>query len=143
MLGVPEAIEFRTGRFVESLATQLLIIFAIRTRVVPFFRGRMLFESDRPAPGSGGGVTLWADDRLMVDGAMANTVPLAFTSTPGWTSAATTAWSWTATTRTGRATRFTGTVKEVVFDLKPVPPEAEQALREHAAVQAVGRGAAG
>jgi Mg2+-importing ATPase len=42
MLGVLHAgaIEFRTGWFVESLATQTLIIFAIRTRMVPFFRSR-------------------------------------------------------------------------------------------------------
>jgi P-type Mg2+ transporter len=42
MLGVlhANAIEFRTGWFVESLATQTLIIFAIRTRKVPFFRSR-------------------------------------------------------------------------------------------------------
>ena len=42
MLGVLDAgaVEFRTGWFVESLATQTLIIFAIRTRVVPFFRSR-------------------------------------------------------------------------------------------------------
>ncbi len=42
MLGVlhANAIEFRTGWFVESLATQTLIIFAIRTRMVPFFRSR-------------------------------------------------------------------------------------------------------
>ena len=32
--------EFRTGWFIESLATQTLIIFAIRTRRVPFFRSR-------------------------------------------------------------------------------------------------------
>ena len=32
--------EFRTGWFVESLATQTLIIFAIRTRRVPFLRSR-------------------------------------------------------------------------------------------------------
>ncbi len=32
--------EFRSGWFVESLATQTLIIFAIRTRRVPFFRSR-------------------------------------------------------------------------------------------------------
>jgi Mg2+-importing ATPase len=31
---------FRSGWFVESLATQSLIIFAIRTRRVPFFRSR-------------------------------------------------------------------------------------------------------
>jgi P-type Mg2+ transporter len=33
-------VEFRTGWFVESLATQTLIVFAIRTRRVPFFRSR-------------------------------------------------------------------------------------------------------
>lgn len=32
--------EFRTGWFIESLATQTLIIFAIRTRKVPFLRSR-------------------------------------------------------------------------------------------------------
>jgi Mg2+-importing ATPase len=31
---------FRSGWFVESLATQSLVIFAIRTRRVPFFRSR-------------------------------------------------------------------------------------------------------
>ncbi|MCV7409336.1 magnesium-transporting ATPase [Mycobacterium florentinum] len=42
MLGVLHAgvVEFRTGWFVESLATQTLIIFAVRTRKVPFFRSR-------------------------------------------------------------------------------------------------------
>ncbi|GAA2845083.1 magnesium-translocating P-type ATPase [Paenarthrobacter ilicis] len=32
--------EFRAGWFIESIATQTLIIFAIRTRKVPFFRSR-------------------------------------------------------------------------------------------------------
>ena len=42
MLGVLHAgaTEFRTGWFIESLATQTLIIFAIRTRRVPFFSSR-------------------------------------------------------------------------------------------------------
>jgi Mg2+-importing ATPase len=42
MLGVLHAgpAEFRTGWFIESLATQTLIIFAIRTRRIPFFRSR-------------------------------------------------------------------------------------------------------
>jgi len=42
MLGVLHAgpVAFRTGWFVESLATQTLIIFAIRTRRVPFLRSR-------------------------------------------------------------------------------------------------------
>ncbi|MFC4529999.1 magnesium-translocating P-type ATPase [Sphaerisporangium dianthi] len=42
MLGVFHAgpAQFRSGWFVESLATQTLVIFAIRTRRVPFFRSR-------------------------------------------------------------------------------------------------------
>jgi hypothetical protein len=32
--------EFRSGWFVESLATQILVVFVIRTRRVPFFRSR-------------------------------------------------------------------------------------------------------
>lgn len=32
--------EFRTGWFIESLATQTLIVFVIRTRRIPFFRSR-------------------------------------------------------------------------------------------------------
>ena len=33
-------IEFRTGWFVESIATQTLVIYVIRTRRVPFFKSR-------------------------------------------------------------------------------------------------------
>ena len=42
MLGVLHAAppEFRTGWFIESLATQTLIIFVIRTRRIPFIRSR-------------------------------------------------------------------------------------------------------
>jgi arylsulfatase len=38
---------------------------------------------------------------------------------------------------------FTGTGKKVVLDLKPAAHEDEEALHEHAAVRAVGHGAAG
>jgi P-type Mg2+ transporter len=46
MLGVLHAgpVGFRTGWFVESLATQTLIIFAIRTKKVPFFRSRPAWQ---------------------------------------------------------------------------------------------------
>ena len=37
---------------------------------------------------------------------------------------------------------FTGKLKKVVFDLKPAHMEAEQALHEHAMVNAVAAGAA-
>ena len=38
---------------------------------------------------------------------------------------------------------FTGTVKNVVFDLKPAHPEAEKALHEHHSQQMVAAGVAG
>ena len=47
--------EFRTGWFVESIATQTLVIYVIRTRRVPFFKSRpslpMLSGADRRGPG--------------------------------------------------------------------------------------------
>ena len=38
---------------------------------------------------------------------------------------------------------FTGTVKQVVFDLHPIAHEDEQALHEHSALHAVAAGVAG
>lgn len=44
---------------------------------------RMLFDSHQPVAASGGRVTLWADDRLIGEGELPQTVPLAFTSYAG------------------------------------------------------------
>ena len=41
---------FRSGSFVESLATQTLVIFAIRTRRIPFFRSRPSLPLTLAAP---------------------------------------------------------------------------------------------
>ena len=41
---------FRSGWFVESLATQTLVIFAIRTRRIPFFRSRPSLPLTLAAP---------------------------------------------------------------------------------------------
>jgi len=38
---------------------------------------------------------------------------------------------------------FTGTVKQVVFDLQPATHEDEKTLHEHAQAHAIGHGAAG
>jgi Mg2+-importing ATPase len=67
MLGVLHAgpSEFRTGWFVESLATQTLIIFAIRTRRIPFFRSRP------------GGVLTAATLTVIAVGVVLTTSPLA------------------------------------------------------------------
>lgn len=104
---------------------------------------RMLFEIDRPVAGSGGRVTLWANETLIGEGEMANTVPLAFTSYAGMDVSRDNGLVVDRDYEDKAPHAFTGTVKEVVFDLKPVPEEAEKALHEHASVQAVGHGAAG
>jgi arylsulfatase A-like enzyme/uncharacterized membrane protein len=103
---------------------------------------KMLFEADEPKPRTGGNVTLWANDKQIGEGRIDQTVPVAFSSYAGMDM--------------GRDNRgvvdfdyedkvpyaFTGTVKKVVFDLKPAHIEAEQDLHAHAAVQSVAAGVA-
>ena len=47
--------------------------------------------------------------------------------------------AWWSTAQDKAPYPFTGTVKKVVFDLKPAAHEDEKALYEHAQVQAVGQ----
>jgi arylsulfatase len=104
---------------------------------------KMLFESDTPTPGSGGKVTLWANGEQIGDGALAKTVPIAFTSYAGMDIGRDNGLVVDREYEDRAPYAFTGTVKQVVFDLQPVHHEAEKALHEHASVQAVGQGAAG
>ncbi|HYO03961.1 MAG TPA: arylsulfatase [Mycobacterium sp.] len=104
---------------------------------------RMLFESDSPTPGSGGTVTLSANGEQIGAGALAKTVPIAFTSYAGMDIGRDNGLVVDRDYEDKAPYAFTGTVKEVVFDLQPVHHEAEKALHEHAAIQAVGQGAAG
>ena len=66
--------------------------------------------------------------------------PSASPPTPAWTSAATTACPSTAPTRTKSPYPFTGTVKKVVFDLKPGTHDDEKALHEAGAHVAAAHG---
>ncbi|KZS79067.1 arylsulfatase [Mycobacterium kansasii] len=104
---------------------------------------RMLFETDQPVVGSGGKVTLWADDRLIGEGRLPQTVSLSFTSYAGMDVGRDNGLVVDRDYEDKAPYAFTGTVTEVIFDLKPVHPEAEKALHVHASVQAVGQGAAG
>jgi arylsulfatase len=104
---------------------------------------KMLFEADEPKPGTPGKVTLWANDQQVGEGRLDHTVAVAFSSYAGMD--------------VGRDNRgvvdlmyedktpyaFTGTVKKVVFDLKPSHVDAENDLHAHAAVHAVAGGVAG
>jgi len=103
----------------------------------------MLFESDSPTPGSGGKVTLWAGDEQIGEGSLTRTVPIAFTSYAGFDIGRDNGLVVDLDYEDKAPYAFTGTVNEVVFDLQPIQHEAEKALHEHAAVQAVGQGAAG
>ncbi|MGB9303191.1 MAG: sulfatase-like hydrolase/transferase [Mycobacterium sp.] len=104
---------------------------------------KMLFEADQPTPGTGGHVSLWAGDELIGEGDMPRTVPIAFTSYAGMDIGRDNGLVVDRDYEDKATYAFTGAVKEVVFDLKPVAHDAEMALHAHAAVQAVGQGAAG
>jgi arylsulfatase A-like enzyme/uncharacterized membrane protein len=106
-------------------------------------RVRMLFESDQPAPGSGGTVTLFVDDREVGGGQIPRTVPIAFTSYAGMDVGRDNGLVVDLDYEDRAPYAFTGTVKDVVFDLRPASHEDEQALHAHALSHAVGQGAAG
>ena len=103
----------------------------------------MLFEADETRPGTAGTVTLLAGDRQIGEGRIERTVPVAFSSYSGMDIGRDNGLVVDPRYKDQAPYEFTGTVKRVVFDLKPATHEAEQELHEHLAVQAVGQGAAG
>lgn len=104
---------------------------------------RMLFEADAPKPGTGGNVTLYVNDQKIGEGKIPQTVPLAFTSYSGMDIGRDNGLVVDREYEDKAPYAFTGTVKQVVFDLKPLTHEDEQALHEHTAQVAIGHGAAG
>jgi hypothetical protein len=104
---------------------------------------KMLFEADEPKPGTGGKVTLWADDRRIGEGTMPRSVALLYTTYAGMDIGRDNGGVVDLAYEDRAPYAFTGTVEKVVFDLKPSSLEDERALHEHAAQQGVGGGAAG
>ena len=104
---------------------------------------KMLFEIDEPKPGSGGKVTLWANDKQIGEGRLDKTVPIAFTSYAGMDIGRDNGGVVDLNYEEKAPYAFTGTVKKVSFDLKPAHHEAEQNLHHVAAVNAVAAGVAG
>jgi arylsulfatase len=104
---------------------------------------KMIFESDSPTPGSGGTVTLWAGDEQVGEGRMPKTVPIAFTSYAGMDIGRDNGLVVDRHYEDKAPYPFTGTVREVTFDLHPLNDEDSHALHQHAATQAVADGAAG
>jgi arylsulfatase len=104
---------------------------------------KMLFEIDEPKPGSGGKVTLWANDEQIGEGVMPHSIAMLFTTYAGMDIGRDNGGVVDLAYEDRAPYAFTGTVKKVVFDLKPGTHEDERALHKHAAVQSVGHGAAG
>jgi len=104
---------------------------------------KMLFESDAPKPGSGGKVTLWANDKQIGEGRLDHTVPVAFSSYSGMDIGRDNGLVVDLAYEDKAPYAFTGTVKQVVFDLHPASHEDLKSLHEHHATQSVGQGAAG
>jgi arylsulfatase A-like enzyme/uncharacterized membrane protein len=104
---------------------------------------RMLFNADEAKPGTGGTVTLWANDTLIGEGKMSHTVPVGFSTYAGMDIGRDNGLVVDLTYEDKAPYAFTGVIKQVTFDLKPATHEDERALHEHTHAQAVGQGAAG
>ena len=103
----------------------------------------MLFEADETKPGTGGEVTLWANDEQIGGGTIPKTVPIAFSSYAGMDIGRDNGLVVDLEYEDRAPYAFTGTVKEVVFDLKPVgSQDAEKALHEAAQHHGLAQGVA-
>jgi arylsulfatase A-like enzyme/uncharacterized membrane protein len=104
---------------------------------------RMLFEATENKPGTGGHVTLFINDAPVGKGDMPHTVPIAFTSYSGMDIGRDNGLVVDLAYEDKAPYPFTGTVKKVVFDLKPMSHDAEKALHTHHAIENLAHGAAG
>jgi arylsulfatase len=100
----------------------------------------MLFEADEAKPGAGGNVTLWANGEQIGEGRLEKTIPILPTSYAGMDVSRDNGLVVDLAYEDKAPYEFTGTVKKVVFDLKPHGHEDEKALHEHASVHAVAHG---
>jgi len=104
---------------------------------------KMLFAADAPKPGTGGTVTLWAGDRQIGAGYMPHTVAMLFTTYAGMDMGRDNGGVVDLAYEDRAPYAFTGTLRNVVFDLKPMSPADEQALHEATSQAGVGHGAGG
>jgi hypothetical protein len=86
-------------------------------------RVKMLFESKENEPGSGGHVTLFVNDEMVGGGDIPQTVPITFTSYSGMDIGRDNGLVVDLDYEDRVPYAFTGTVKKVVFDLRPAAHE--------------------
>jgi arylsulfatase len=104
---------------------------------------RMLFEADQATPGTGGKVTLLANGKVIGTGEIPRTVPVAFTSYGGMDIGRDNGLPVDLAYHDKSPYAFTGTVRKVVFDLKPAPIDEQADLHQIAVQAGMAHGAAG
>jgi arylsulfatase A-like enzyme/uncharacterized membrane protein len=104
---------------------------------------KMLFEADEPKPGTGGHVTLFANDKEIGKGTIPHTVAMLYTTYAAMDIGRDNGGVVDLAYEDKAPYAFTGTVKEVVFDLHPASLQEERDLHHHSSTQAVGHGLAG
>jgi len=102
---------------------------------------KLLFESDEPKPGSGGTVSLWANGEQIGGGRLDKTIPITPTSYAGMDIGRDNGLVVDRAYESRAPYAFTGTIKDVVFDLMPAGTHGDEtALHEHAVIHAVAHG---
>ena len=101
---------------------------------------RMQFDADRQKPASGGTVSLYANSAKIGEGRIERTVPVRFSAYAGMDIGRDNGLPVDRSYADKSPYPFTGTVKKVVFDLKPGTHEDEKTLHEAGAHVATAHG---
>jgi arylsulfatase len=104
---------------------------------------KMLFESTKTEPGSGGHVTLFVNDEKVGEGDMPRTVPMFFTSYSAMDIGRDNGLVVDLDYEDKAPYAFTGTVKKVTFDLQPAAHEDQLEIHKHAVHHEMAAGVAG
>jgi arylsulfatase len=104
---------------------------------------KMLFEADKAEPGTGGNVTLFANGKKIGEGKIPRTVPIMFTSYGGMDIGRDNGLVVDRDYEDKAPYAFTGKIKKVIFDLKPLTHEEEEKLHKIESQANMGHGAAG
>ena len=104
----------------------------------------MEFAADEAKPATGGEVTLFIDDRPVGKGRMDHTVPMRFSAYAGMDIGRDNGGVVDLSYETEKPFAFTGTIKKVVFDIKPhLSSQDELDLHAEAARGQAARGLSG
>lgn len=103
----------------------------------------MRFDADEARPGTGGHVTLWAGDRQIGEGEMPRTISLIFTTYAGMDIGRDNGGVVDLDYEDKAPYPFTGTVDQVVFDLKPAPIDDQERIHRATVQAGMAHGAAG